>query len=82
MPISVGQFYRITGYHRSITSSFARRLTILGITPGTVVSFVRAAPLGDPLELKVAGISYMIRRSDVAFLEVEPSSHGSRGGAC
>ena len=33
----------------------AQRLLEMGLTPGAVVTIVRFAPLGDPIEVKVRG---------------------------
>lgn len=42
----------------------ARRLMEMGLTPGTAVTVVRVAPLGDPLELRVRSSAVSIRRAD------------------
>ncbi|HAE62297.1 MAG TPA: ferrous iron transport protein A [Eubacteriaceae bacterium] len=39
------------------------RLMEMGMTPGTSVKFVRTAPLGDPINIKVRGFNLGIRRS-------------------
>jgi ferrous iron transport protein A len=52
--------------------AIARRLMELGLTPGTTVEFVRRAPLGDPLELRLREIHLSIRRSEAAHIHVEP----------
>ncbi len=44
----------------------ARRLMELGVLPGTRVSVVRVAPLGDPIEIEVRGCSISIRRREAA----------------
>ena len=49
-----------------------RRLMDLGLVPGTPVRYVRAAPLGDPLELIVRGTHLSIRRSEAGRVHVEP----------
>ncbi len=49
-----------------------RRLMDLGLVPGTIVQYVRAAPLGDPLELLVRGAHLSLRRSEAACVHVEP----------
>jgi ferrous iron transport protein A len=49
-----------------------RRLMDLGLVPGTRVRMVRAAPLGDPLELLVRGTHLSLRRSEAGRVHVEP----------
>jgi Fe2+ transport system protein FeoA len=42
------------------------RLADLGLVPGTVVTLVRRAPLGDPLEVELRGFRLCVRSADVA----------------
>jgi ferrous iron transport protein A len=49
-----------------------RRLMDLGLVPGTRVSYVRVAPLGDPLEVIVRGTHLSLRRSEAERVHVEP----------
>ncbi len=49
----------------------ARRLLEMGLLPGTRVTVVRAAPLGDPIELKLRGYSLSIRRAEALAIEVK-----------
>ncbi len=48
-----------------------RRLLAVGMVPGTVVHVLRRAPLEDPVEYRVKGSDYSIRRRDAHFVEVE-----------
>ena len=41
-----------------------RRLSELGLLPGTAVTLVRAAPLGDPIELRLRSTSLSIRKAE------------------
>jgi ferrous iron transport protein A len=50
----------------------ARRLMELGLVPGTPVELVRRAPMGDPLELRVRGAHFSIRRSEADRIHVDP----------
>ena len=49
----------------------ARRLMDLGLIRGTTVEVVRAAPLGDPLEVKVRGFMLTLRRAEAEHITVE-----------
>ncbi|MFN8177060.1 MAG: FeoA family protein [bacterium] len=53
-------------------SPSVRRLMDLGLVPGTRVRVVRAAPLGDPLEVLVRGTHLSLRRSEAGHVHVEP----------
>lgn len=39
-----------------------QRLLNMGLTPGTTIHFVRTAPLGDPINVKVRGFNLGIRK--------------------
>lgn len=53
-----------------------QRLQEMGLVRGTPVEFVRAAPLGDPLEVKVRGYSLTLRRADAQAVRVETDEGG------
>ncbi len=48
------------------------RLREMGVLPGTTVTLVRTAPLGDPLEIKVRGYHLTLRRAEAAHVVVAP----------
>ena len=52
--------------------SFRRRLMEMGLVPGTKVTPVNIAPLGDPIEIEVRGGRLSIRRSEAARVAVTP----------
>ncbi|MCR4940485.1 MAG: ferrous iron transport protein B [Treponemataceae bacterium] len=43
----------------------------MGIIPGTKVTFVKYAPMGDPIEIRLHGYELTIRIADAAQIEVE-----------
>ena len=47
------------------------RLREMGLLAGTAITLVRAAPLGDPLEIKVRGYHLTLRRSEAEHVLVE-----------
>ena len=47
------------------------RLLDMGLIPKTRVRVEKAAPLGDPLELRVRGYSLSLRKEDAGKIEVE-----------
>jgi ferrous iron transport protein A len=49
------------------------RLREMGVVPGTSLSLVRTAPLGDPLEIEVRGYRLSVRKEDAAHVVVEPA---------
>jgi ferrous iron transport protein A len=50
------------------------RLREMGLLPGTALTLVRAAPLGDPLEIQVRGYNLTLRRSEAEYVMVELAS--------
>lgn len=44
----------------------------LGLIPGTHVTLVKFAPMGDPMELRLQGYSLTLRLADAAQISVEP----------
>lgn len=49
----------------------ATRLREMGLLSGTEITYLRKAPLGDPLEIKVRGYSLSLRSKDAAEIHVE-----------
>lgn len=43
----------------------------MGLTPGTEVTMVKAAPMGDPLQLTVRGYELTLRKADAAQIVIE-----------
>ncbi|MEO8573067.1 MAG: ferrous iron transport protein A [Pyrinomonadaceae bacterium] len=51
--------------------AITRRLMEMGVVPGVAVRMVKAAPFGDPLEIKVRGYSLALRRSEAESVVLE-----------
>jgi Fe2+ transport system protein FeoA len=49
----------------------ANRLREMGLLPGTTIVFVRRAPLGDPLEIRLRGYSLSLRQNEAASILVK-----------
>lgn len=49
-----------------------RRLLEMGLTPGTIISVVRRAPLGDPIELRVRQYLLSLRLAQASAVTVTP----------
>ena len=52
--------------------ALAARLMEMGLIPGEAVTFLAAAPLGDPLEFSVCGYRLSLRKAEAARVIVEP----------
>ena len=51
-----------------------RRLLDMGITPKTLITVKKAAPLGDPIELLLRGYVLSLRLDDAGQINVEEVS--------
>ncbi len=43
----------------------------MGVIPGANISFIKSAPMGDPLEFRIHGYELTLRRDDAAKIEIE-----------
>lgn len=55
-----------------------RRMMDMGIVPGSTISVVRVAPLGDPIEYLIKGYSLSLRRSEAREILVELVDEGGK----
>ncbi len=64
-PGEAGTITRVGG-----AAEIRNRLLEMGLTQGTPVRVVRAAPFGDPIELFVRGYRLSVRKSEVSAVSV------------
>ncbi|MGQ9500236.1 MAG: metal-dependent transcriptional regulator [Dissulfurimicrobium sp.] len=48
-----------------------KRISAMGMTPGSMVEIERVAPLGDPIDIKVRGYHLSLRKDEAESIEVE-----------
>jgi ferrous iron transport protein A len=48
-----------------------RRLMDMGLTRGSTIAHVKAAPMGDPVEYLVRGYHLSLRKSEAQMVEIE-----------
>ena len=56
-----------SGYVYSVNAGdprMRRRIVDMGITPGTRITIIKTAPMGDPIEITLRGYSLSLRRED------------------
>ena len=68
-----GALAEVTGYE-SGKPNYRSKLLAMGLTRGTVVRMVRAAPLGDPVEIEVRGFRLTLRKSEAEVLVLKRRS--------
>ena len=49
----------------------ALRLLEMGLTPGTQVTLIGTAPLGDPLEFEIRGYRLSLRKSEATRVTID-----------
>ena len=75
MPLTIdqlkpGQQAKITGF-KACDASYRRQLMALGLTPGTMISIIRIAPMGDPIQIEVRQAALALRKQEAAILQLE-----------
>ncbi len=55
-----------------VTGNAFLRLREMGMLPGTTLTLVRRAPLGDPIEIKMRGYNLTLRKTEADHVLVEP----------
>ena len=50
--------------------SLRKHILDMGLTPGTEVTFVKCAPMGDPMEVRLRGYELTLRKEDAAHIYV------------
>ena len=52
-------------------SPLKQRLMSMGMIPGTKVTVLRSAPMGDPIAIGIRSYNLAVRREDAALISVE-----------
>lgn len=66
--IPVGGLARVTRVNG--TGRVTQRLMEMGIIPGVALKVIKAAPFGDPIEVRLRGYSLAMRKSEADAIEV------------
>ena len=69
--LSPGQSARIKNMNQ-LSRPLRRKLMVMGLLPQTEILYLRAAPLGDPLQVQCQGICLSMQKSLAQQIEVEP----------
>ncbi len=56
----------------SVDGSLRQRLYDLGLCPGTKITFIRTAPLADPIQVQIGNYHVVLRKSEAKYVKVEP----------
>lgn len=65
-----GQKATITGFEH-LSNDIRKKLMVMGLLPQTPVTLIRRAPMGDPLQVEVRGVSLAVRSKIAESVNVE-----------
>lgn len=65
-----GDKARVSGYKPG-EDGYRARLLSMGLTKNTEFVFVKAAPLGDPVEIELRGFKLSLRKAEAEVLQIE-----------
>ncbi len=54
-----------------LSDTVRKKLMVMGVLPNTEVVLIRRAPMGDPLQVEVRGVSIALRENIAANIDVE-----------
>ena len=64
-----GETAQVTGFDVS-EKAYRSRLGAMGLTKGAEVKLIRAAPMGDPVEIEIRGYKLSIRKEEAAIVKL------------
>ena len=74
MHFILNQHYQILRFSPEVSAAFRQKLLSLGLLPGLSFQVKRIAPLGDPLQIQTRRVNLILRKKDLAFLQLETLS--------
>ncbi|KWW44998.1 iron transporter FeoA [Vibrio cholerae] len=54
-----------------LSDTVRKKLMVMGVLPNTEVVLIRRAPMGDPLQVEVRGVSIALRENIAENIDVE-----------
>jgi Fe2+ transport system protein FeoA len=66
--VPIGEEAKVVAINGS--NRISRRLMEMGVVPGVSLEVLKAAPFGDPIEVRVRGYNLAMRRSEADTIEV------------
>ena len=75
--IEVGQTAKVVSIEDS-NDKLRSHILNMGLTPGVLVTLIKKAPLGDPLEFRLRGYELALQRKDASKIVVEDSLENSQ----
>lgn len=68
--LQIGERARVCGFNQG-SPHYLQQLLAMGLVPGAEFVVIRAAPLGDPIQIKLNAIALCLRKREGAILQLE-----------
>ncbi len=65
-----GERAKVTAF-TDLSSELKKKLMVMGLLPNTDIRVIRRAPMGDPLQVQVRGVSLAVRSNIASAIDVE-----------
>lgn len=66
-----GEKARLFGFAPLMLPHYRNQLLMMGLTPHTPFQFIRTAPLGDPIHIRVRGTELSLRKAEMQHCQLE-----------
>lgn len=73
MSFTPGSTWKIIRFSAAISPAYRQKLLSLGMLPGALFRVVRVAPFGDPVHIETRRMNLVLRKKDLALLQLEAS---------
>jgi len=73
MEMKPGETARVTGFSEG-EGMYRRKLLSMGITRGVTITFLKTAPMGDPVEISLRGYSLSLRKAEAKILQLQKTT--------
>lgn len=75
MSILPNHRYKIIGFSTEINPVYRQKLLSFGMLPGSFFSVIRIAPFGDPVQIKTSRMNLLLRKKDLALLNLNDTDN-------
>lgn len=76
MSILPNHRYKIVGFSAKIINpAYRQKLLSLGMLPGYFFNVIRIAPLGDPIQIETRRMNLILRKKDLALLNLDDAGN-------
>lgn len=69
--LEVGQSAQVVGFEPGSDPVYRQKLLRMGLVKGSQFTIIRKAPLGDPVEIELAGFKLTLRKHEADAVRIE-----------